>query len=147
STAGTSLLTNDTPATGLTARLATAAALGTATVNADGTFRYVPGPNFWGADTFTYQANNGQADSNAATVTVMTHNALQVRKVFQQVLGRLPDPGGWEFWTRQLNSGRASLGAVASGIFESPERLDPILKQYYRDFLLREADAGGLSFW
>jgi hypothetical protein len=36
---------------------------------------------------------------------------------------------------------------IAQGIFESNERLDPIISQYYRQFLLREPDAQGLAYW
>ncbi len=151
SAVGTSLLSNDTDPENdpLTAKLATAATLGAATVNTDGTYRYAPGPTFWGVDTFTYQANDGKVDSNTAKVTVMTHAALQVRKVYQQVLGRAPDEGGWRYWTGLLTSGRAGLGAVASGIFESPERLDPIIVKFFKDFLGRDVpqNDGGVVFW
>ena len=35
-----------------------------------GLFTYVPDPNFNGVDTFTYVVNDGQVDSNVATVTI-----------------------------------------------------------------------------
>ncbi len=47
---------------------------GTATV-AGSTLEYVPAANFNGADSFTYKANDGAADGNAATVSV-TVNAV-----------------------------------------------------------------------
>ena len=31
---------------------------------------YTPGPNAWGTDSFTFKANDGMTDSNAATVTI-----------------------------------------------------------------------------
>jgi hypothetical protein len=34
------------------------------------TLTYTPEPNFYGTDSFTYQANDGTADSNVATITV-----------------------------------------------------------------------------
>jgi VCBS repeat-containing protein len=43
---------------------------GSLTLNADGSFRYVPNANFHGADSFTYIANDGVADSNEVTVTL-----------------------------------------------------------------------------
>ena len=44
---------------------------GTYTVNANGSFTYVPSPSFAGAsDSFTYQATDGQAVSAPATVTI-----------------------------------------------------------------------------
>jgi VCBS repeat-containing protein len=42
---------------------------GTLALNADGSFAYTPAANFNGTDSFTYRANDGQADS--ATVTVI----------------------------------------------------------------------------
>ncbi len=43
---------------------------GTVTLNANGSFVYTPNNDFTGTDSFTYKANDGQADSNVATVTV-----------------------------------------------------------------------------
>ena len=43
---------------------------GTVTVLADGSFTFVPAPDFNGTVTFTYTANDGTADSNTATVTI-----------------------------------------------------------------------------
>ena len=40
------------------------------TLNADGSFVYVPDFNFVGTDSFTYKASDGTADSNLATVTI-----------------------------------------------------------------------------
>ncbi len=48
---------------------------GSLTLNADGSFTYVPGLNFNGTDTFTYVANDGVLDSPEATATI-TVNAL-----------------------------------------------------------------------
>jgi hypothetical protein len=146
---GTSVLANDTDPENnpLTALLGTRPQLGTVTVNANGTFSYSPNAQFWGVDTFTYQASDGPLSSPEAKVTVVSHVALQVRKLYREVLNREPDLGGWRYWTDLITSGVASLGAVASGIFESAERLDPIIAQMYRDYLLREADAMGLQYW
>ncbi len=43
---------------------------GSLTLNDDGSFTYSPDTNYVGADSFTYKANDGQADSNVAVVTV-----------------------------------------------------------------------------
>jgi hypothetical protein len=37
-------------------------------LNADGSFTYVPDADFFGADSFTYQASDGELDSGVATV-------------------------------------------------------------------------------
>jgi VCBS repeat-containing protein len=43
---------------------------GTLTLNSNGSFSYDPDPDFYGTDTFTYKAYDGQYYSNIATVTI-----------------------------------------------------------------------------
>ena len=43
---------------------------GTLILQANGSFQYLPNVNYNGADQFTYQANDGELDSNPATVTL-----------------------------------------------------------------------------
>jgi len=66
------ILANDTDAESepLTASLVNGPAHGDLTLNAEGSFTYVPDENFHGSDTFTYAANDGSFDSNTATVTI-----------------------------------------------------------------------------
>ena len=54
----------------LTYSLGTQAAHGIVVVNADGSFTYTPAQDFNGADSFTFLANDGEADSNAATINL-----------------------------------------------------------------------------
>jgi VCBS repeat-containing protein len=44
---------------------------GTLTLNADGSFTYTPNADFNGTDSFTYMVNDGETDSNVATVTII----------------------------------------------------------------------------
>ena len=71
------VLVNDSDVDGdpLTAVLVTGPSNGSLTLNADGSFVYTPNANFNGADSFTYRANDGLADSNVATVQI-TVNAV-----------------------------------------------------------------------
>jgi VCBS repeat-containing protein len=66
------VLLNDTDADSnpLTAVLVSRVQHGTLTLNPDGSFTYTPDANYNGLDSFTYQANDGQADSNVATVSL-----------------------------------------------------------------------------
>jgi VCBS repeat-containing protein len=66
------VLANDIDVDGdaLTAALVTGPAHGTLTLNADGSFVYIPKAGFTGIDSFTYRANDGTADSNAVSVTI-----------------------------------------------------------------------------
>ncbi len=43
---------------------------GSLTLNADGSFQYIPDPDFYGVDSFTYKIWNGVAYSNTATVNI-----------------------------------------------------------------------------
>jgi VCBS repeat-containing protein len=54
----------------ITAVLVSNASNGNVTLNPDGSFTYIPNPNFNGTDSFTYKANDGTADSNTVTVTI-----------------------------------------------------------------------------
>jgi VCBS repeat-containing protein len=66
------VLGNDTDADNdtLTAALVTGPAFGSLVFGTDGSFSYVPNADFFGADSFTYRANDGEDDSSAATVTL-----------------------------------------------------------------------------
>ncbi|MBF0339878.1 MAG: tandem-95 repeat protein [Magnetococcales bacterium] len=77
STTGT-LIATDVDGDKLTYTIVTNGEKGTATITdaAAGMFTYVPKANTNGTDNFTFKTNDGQADSNVATVTV-TINAVQ----------------------------------------------------------------------
>jgi hypothetical protein len=61
----------DTPRSGLSAALVQQASNGFVTLNPDGTFRYVPNPDFNGTDTFQYRVSDG-ANVSAATLATIT---------------------------------------------------------------------------
>jgi len=69
---GNGVLKNDTDADGdpLTAVKLSDPANGSVTLNSNGSFTYTPAADFNGSDSFTYQANDGLANSNTATVTI-----------------------------------------------------------------------------
>jgi VCBS repeat-containing protein len=66
------LLANDTDTESdpLTAVLVTGPAHGGLTLNPDGSFTYTPDANYFGPDSFTYKADDGLAEGNAATVNL-----------------------------------------------------------------------------
>ncbi len=70
--AAAGVLANDTDVDGdtLTAAVVTGPAHGTLTLNTTGAFTFAPTANFTGADSFTYRASDGTAQSNAVTVTL-----------------------------------------------------------------------------
>ena len=66
------VLGNDIDADGnpLTAVVVAGPASGALVLSLDGSFSYMPAPNFSGSVTFTYRANDGALNSNVATVTL-----------------------------------------------------------------------------
>ncbi len=75
----------------LTYQVVRAAKLGSVALNAaTGSFTYTPNANSSGADTFTFKANDGKADSNVASFTV-TVNA-QVNVMLEAEQGALTAP-------------------------------------------------------
>lgn len=76
------VLTNDDDPDGdaLIAVIDSPTASDSLTLNPDGSFVYIPSPDFSGPDSFTYHASDGTLDSNLATVTIQVQagNAFPV---------------------------------------------------------------------
>jgi hypothetical protein len=104
------VLANDADPDGdaLTAILVDGPTNGTLALNADGSFQYTPNDGFVGADSFTYKANDSQADSPAANVTITVNptgnpdaKELKIRLVTSEsAFGPESGPawGGSTFW-------------------------------------------------
>lgn len=80
------------------------------------------------------------------------NNGQFVDLIYQNVLGRAPDPGGRAFWVDELNSGRRTRGQVMADFSESPEnksKTDADVKVFslYWSMLGRFADPSGFDFW
>ncbi|MBI2215870.1 MAG: tandem-95 repeat protein [Candidatus Rokubacteria bacterium] len=106
------VLANDTDAEShpLTAVLVAGPSHGSVTLNADGSFTYVPDADFNGTDSFTYKANDGASDSTAATVTV-TVNALNDAPSFSkgadQTVNEDGGPQTVASWATAISAGPA----------------------------------------
>ena len=59
----------------LQAVLVSGPAHGTLTLNANGSFSYMPAANFNGADSFSYKANDGSDDSNRRPCLILVNAA------------------------------------------------------------------------
>jgi VCBS repeat-containing protein len=68
---------NDNP---LTALVLSTTSNGMLVLSANGSFTYTPNAGFTGADSFTYRANDGQTQSNIATVTLTVTQAVNANK-------------------------------------------------------------------
>lgn len=91
------VLANDTDPDGdsLTASIVSQPSDGSVTFNNDGSFVYTPDTDFFGSDSFTYQASDGLATSNVATVTVnVISDGNESNQPFEPVIpGSIEDPG------------------------------------------------------
>jgi VCBS repeat-containing protein len=128
------VLANDTDADGdaLTAVLVSGPAHGSLTLSASGALTYTPAAGYTGPDNFTYKANDGQLDSNVATVSLTVvndppvavndsytaHKNLALMVAAAGVLANDTDPNG-DPLTAVLVSGPAhgSLALNADGSF------------------------------
>lgn len=81
--AATGLLTDDVRYNGnpLTAILVANPTNGAVTLNADGSFVYTPTADYHGADSFTYKANDGVADSNIVAVSITVNSVVDTPSV------------------------------------------------------------------
>jgi hypothetical protein len=91
------VLTNDTGGGNLTATLVAGPVNGTLTLNGDGSFTYTPTNNFAGVDGFIYQAGDGFATSNPASVDIMV---LGPGELFHDDFSRPTNDGSIFPWTQ-----------------------------------------------
>jgi VCBS repeat-containing protein len=131
----------------------------------DGTFNYTPANGFSGADTFTYKANDGTADSNVATVTInvvnnaptalaLSNRFIQEERPASVIVGALSsvDTDLTDAVTYSLASTLACDG-TDNGFFAvdgtnfvtSATPIDYQTKQFL-SVCLRVTDLGGLTF-
>jgi uncharacterized delta-60 repeat protein len=86
--------------------------------------------------------------TSSATVTAGgTPHEQYVAAVYEDVLGRTPDPNGLAFWAKLLDQG-AAVSSVAEDIAHSAEYYaDFVIAPAYLSLLGRAADANGTQFW
>lgn len=51
-------------------------------------------------------------------------NAQLIENLYDQILGRAPDPGGFDYWLGELDSGRRSLQEISVAIFDGVQNAD-----------------------
>jgi Domain of unknown function (DUF4214) len=75
-----------------------------------------------------------------------------VTLLYQNVLGRSPDAGGYAYWVGQLNSGLQTRGRVMLGFSDSQEykaliRSEILVTMTYVGMLRRSPEQGGFDYW
>jgi uncharacterized delta-60 repeat protein len=77
----------------------------------------------------------------------LTPHQQYVIAVYQDVLGRAPDPDGLAYWSQQLDSG-AAISNVAQAIVHSDEYYaNFVIKPDYLRLFARSADPAGIAYW
>jgi len=74
------------------------------------------------------------------------NNLAFLDALYEDALGRLPDPFGLDSFSQAL-AGGATPGAVAAMVFGSPEYQQNLIEAEYEAILGRQADPGGLAFF
>lgn len=95
------------------------------------------------AGNFRVRAVTGTVNFNIA------ESGTFVTQLYQDLLSRTPDPGGYNYWTGQLNSSSLSRSQVAQQFFLSPEFYNTglLVIKYYVAALGRDPDYAGWSYW
>ncbi len=66
--------------------------------------------------------------------------------VYEHLLGRPSDPSGAAHWRAKLDAG-TSRDRFARSFLRTPERARQVVRSWFRQYLLRNADASGLQHW
>jgi hypothetical protein len=73
-------------------------------------------------------------------------NGTYIDAVYDNLLGRAPDPAGRAFWLDRLDHG-VSRGTVAAAFLAVDEVRGNRIATYYRDYLERTATGAELAYW
>ncbi|HRW37241.1 MAG: DUF4214 domain-containing protein [Acidimicrobiales bacterium] len=106
---------------------------------------------------FTVQDGFGGLDSGTVTVEVVdpnlpgcapgeSKNARYVCRVYNDLLGRAPDPSGKAFWLRKVDAGESRVGIIRR-FQTTPEYNRRVVDAVYKTFLQRIPDRSGQEYW
>ena len=95
------------------------------------------------------------ASSVASGIWDLDEEAAQVARMYDTVLGRLPDLGGLDFWAEAINAGRLTLQDMANQFVGSTEFQTvygqlpnrDFVQRVYQNTLDRPGDQGGVDYW
>ena len=79
-------------------------------------------------------------------------NGEFVNLIYQNILGRAPDQGGYNFWKEKLDWGQMTRGQVMIGFSESEEyrqksNSEIFVTMIYMGMLRRGPEEDGFNFW
>ena len=106
-----------------------------------------------GTVTITCTAKDGSGKKATCKITVYNNTQAYVARIYTKALGRTAEPGGLNYWTNEIRTGKRTPVQVAEEFFFAPEFTNKKLnnteyvKVLYRTFMGREYDKGGLDYW
>jgi acid phosphatase len=109
------------------------------------------GEGFWvgyiahGA-TYEQLAESLIASDEYFNVRAAHDNTLYVTTLYQDILGRAPDPAGLAYWVGILGAGGPRAPASAS-ILTSAEGYQDLVRTVFQTFLRHQPDSLGLAYW
>ena len=69
-----------------------------------------------------------------------------VESLYNKLLGRHSDAGGFQYWVNKINSGTNTVDII-NGFLRSREYALQRMTEFYQKFLGRQPDSGGLDYW
>ena len=153
---------SDVESATLTIQLLSDVSNGSLTLNDDGSFEYIPSPNFSGTDSFTYSIDdgNGGVETATATITVneiaddaptqiqLSNTSIDENVANGSVVGTLGtiDPDAGDTHTYELvNNADGRFAIVGNEIQVTNSNLLDAETNTSHDLIIRSTDAGGLS--
>jgi hypothetical protein len=112
-----------------------------------GTF-VVSGTHTYAAEeTYTITVTITAGEGTTLTIATTAVVGGFVTQLYHDVLNRLPEAAGLDYWVSQLHAGLQSRNEVASRFWTSPEHRGVEVELMYRTFFHRAADASGRATW
>jgi len=115
------VLGNDSDADGdpMTAVVDVGPSNGILTLYADGSFEYTPNADYNGPDSFTYHANDGELNSNIATVTI-TVNPINDAPVLAEIGDKIAIEGDLLTFTANATDSDVPANALQFSLIDAP---------------------------
>lgn len=107
---------------------------GSLSLNSNGSFSYTPAGNYYGPDSFTYKASDGDLDSNVATVAITVQQVVPPDTAPPTVSITAPTNGS-------TVSGTTSVAATAT------DNIGVSQVEFYRDGVLASTDTSAPYSW
>ncbi|HEV3345333.1 MAG TPA: DUF4214 domain-containing protein, partial [Pirellulales bacterium] len=124
------------------------------TYSVSGTHTYADSGTFTVATTIVESGVSTVADGSALVASSLTPNEQYVTAVYEDVLTRVPEPGGLKYWPNILDQAQANgsllarLSSVAMQIGQSAEYYGNfVVTTAYEKYLGRAPDQAGLNYW